>query len=108
MTMAEEEDEERIYQKELRKRVNEAMKRAQLDQQKRELMRQFLEPAAYERLMNIRLTNADLYEQLVALIVQLAQGGRVSASMKMTEEQFKSILEKVTYRKEPTIEFKHK
>ena len=101
-----EEDEEQKYQKEMRKRVAEAMRKSQMEQQKKEIMRQFLEPAAYERLMNIRVSNPDLYDQLVNLIVNLVQTNRVTG--KVSEAQLRSILEKVSYRKEPTIAFKHK
>ena len=43
------EDEEAQYQKKLRKKVGEAIKSAQMEQQKKELMRQFLDAKAYER-----------------------------------------------------------
>ena len=101
-----EEDEEQRYQKDIRKRVAEAMRKSQMEQQKKDVMRQFLETAAYERLMNIRVTNQDLYDQLVGLIVNLVQSNRVTG--KISEAQLKSILEKVSYKKEPTIAFKHK
>ena len=101
-----EEDEDQRYQKEMRRRVAEAMRKQQMDQQRKEIMRQFLEPGAYERLMNIRVSNQELYDQLVNLIVNLVQTNRVTG--KVSEAQLKSILEKVTYKKEPTIAFKHK
>ncbi len=101
-----EEDEEQRYQKEMRKRVAEAMRKQQIDQQKKEIMRQFLEPNAYERMMNIRVSNPELYDQLVGLIVNLVQTNRVTG--KVSEAQLKSILEKISYKKEPTIAFKHK
>jgi programmed cell death protein 5 len=101
-----EEDEEQRYQKEMRKRVAEAMRRAQMEQQKKDVMRQFLEPDAYERLMNIRVSNPELYDQLVGMVVSLVQSNRVTG--KISEKQLRSILEKITYRKEPNISFKHK
>jgi DNA-binding TFAR19-related protein (PDSD5 family) len=104
--MAAEEDEEAQYQKKMRKRVTEAIKNAQMEQQKKEIMRQFLDGKAYERLMNIRLSNYELYNQLVGMVVSLAQGNRISS--KITEAQLMSIVERMTYKKEPTIEFKHK
>lgn len=100
------EGEEEQYQKKMRKRVTEAIKAAQLEAQKKEIMKQFLDPKAYERVMNIRASNYELYNQLVNLIVSLVQGNRISG--KITETQLKSIIEKMTYRREPTIEFKHK
>ena len=102
--MAEEED--MGYQRGLRRRVNEAIKKAQMEQQKKELMKQFLEPDAYERLMNVRLSNPELYNQLVNLIVSLVQSNRIAG--KLTEEQLKAILAKITFKREPKIEFKHK
>lgn len=102
----ESEGEEERYEKRLRKRVADALKNAQIEQQKRELMKQFLDAKAYERLMNIKLSNNELYNQLVKLVVSLAQSNRLSG--KITESQLKSIVEKITFRSEPKIEFKHK
>ncbi|MDE1811107.1 MAG: DNA-binding protein [Candidatus Micrarchaeota archaeon] len=101
-----EEEEQQEYQKNLKRRVNDALKRAQQEEQRKELMKQFLEPAAFERLMNIRATNPEFYAQVTGLIIQLAQQRRISG--KLTEVQLKSILAKMTERREPTIEFKHK
>ncbi len=100
------EENEADYQKKLRKRVSDALRNAQMEERKKELMRQFLDSKAYERLMNIRISNPDLYNQLVNLVAALAQGNRVSG--KITDDQLRSILSKMTSRREPTIEFKHK
>ena len=99
-------EDEAQYQKKLRKRVSDAIRNAQIEQQKKELMHQFLDPKAYERLMNIRVSNYELYNQLVGIIASLVQNNRISG--KLTESQLKSIIEKVTYRPEPKIEFRHK
>jgi len=101
-----EDDEEKQYQKNMRKRVSEALKNAQMEEQKKEVMKQFLDAKAYERLMFIRSSNYELYNQLVNLVVSLAQSNRVTG--KISEAQLKSILEKMTFKREPTIEFKHK
>ncbi|HUY70134.1 MAG TPA: DNA-binding protein [Candidatus Baltobacteraceae bacterium] len=100
------EDEQQEYQKNLKRRVSEALKRAQAEEQQKEMMKQFLEPAAFDRLMNIRAANPELYRQLNELIIQLVQTRRITG--KLTEAQLKSILAKMTDRREPTIEFKHK
>ena len=100
------EGEEEQYQRRMRKKVNEALRAAQMEAQKKEIMKQFLDDKAYERVMNIRASNYELYSQLVNLIVSLVQGNRLSG--KVSEEQLKSIIEKITYKREPTIEFKHK
>ncbi|MGI0100207.1 MAG: DNA-binding protein [Candidatus Micrarchaeaceae archaeon] len=101
-----EDNEEEQYQKKLRRRVSEALKAAQIEEQKKEMIKQFLDDKAYERLMNIRLSNRELYNQLINLVVSLAQSNRVTG--RITDTQLKSILEKMTYRHEPKIEFKHK
>jgi DNA-binding TFAR19-related protein (PDSD5 family) len=102
--MAGEEDDQ--YQKRMRKRVTEALRAAQIEQQKKDILRRFLDGTAYDRMMNIRVSNQELYDQLVSLIVQLVQSNRITG--KMTENQLKSLLTKATYKKEPTISFKHK
>lgn len=101
-----EEDQQDPQQRRIRKALIERYKKAQLEQQKKEVMQKLLEPKAYERLMNIRVSNPELYDQLVNLVISLAQNGRVSG--KLTEEQLISILQKVTYKPESKIEFKHK
>lgn len=93
-------------QRRITKRVASAIRNMQMEQQKKEAMRQLLEAKAYERLMNIRASNPELYSQIVSVIISLAQTNRLQG--KMTEAQLLSILEKITVRKEPTIDFKHK
>ena len=101
--MAEEEDQ---YQKRMRKKVVEALREAQMEQQKKEIMRRFLDGTAYDRMMNVRVSNPELYDQLVNLIVSLVQSNRITG--KLTENQLKALVERITYKKEPTISFKHK
>lgn len=93
-------------QKKLRKAVMEQLKRQQIEQQKKELVRTLVEPAAYERLMNVRVSNPELYAQIVDLIISLAQQGRLQG--KLTETQFMAIMQKITYKPDTKIEFKHK
>jgi programmed cell death protein 5 len=101
-----EEGEDEQYNKKLRKKVTEALRAAKLEEQKKEIMKQFLDPKAYERVMNIRASNYELYSNIVNVVVSLAQSNRISS--KINESQLKSILAKLTNRREPTIEFKHK
>lgn len=99
-------DEGEGEQRKINKRLAAAIKNMQVEQQKKEMMRQLLDSNAYERLMNIRISNPELYNQIINVVVSLAQTNRLHG--KMTEAQLLSILEKVTVRKEPTIDFKHK
>ena len=100
------EDEEQPNQRALKRRVSAALKNMQLEQQRKEVMKQLLDTKAYERLMNIRLSSPELYAQVVNLIVSLAQTNRLQG--KMSEQQLLSILDRVTFKKETTINFKHK
>lgn len=106
MPYEEEGQDERSQQKRLRKAVEARLHQAAIEQQKKEVLRKLMSQAAYDRLMNIRLSNYELYSQIVDLIISLAQNGRISGLL--TEEQLVAILQKVTYKKEPTVEFKHK
>jgi programmed cell death protein 5 len=100
------EEDEQARRRELQKRVGDALKRAQLEERKKEIVKRLLEPAAFERLMNIRASNREMYSQLVDMMISLAQQNRLGG--KVTEAQLKSILGRLTERKEPTIEFRHK
>ena len=89
----------------MRKELSRRMKAMQIEQQKRELAKKFTTNEAYERLMNVRISNRELYDQLINLIINMAQSNRLIN--KLTDEQLKGILAKLTYRPEPKIEFKH-
>ena len=102
--MSDEDDQQ--SQKRLRKAIMGQMKRQQIEQQKREIVRKLMDQAAYDRLMNIKISNQDLYSQLVDLVISLAQSNRIQG--KLTEAQLLQILEKVTYRPDTKIEYKHK
>jgi len=90
----------------VRKTLEKAYKRLQQEQQIKELMHQLLDSNAYERLMNIRVSNKQLYMQLANIILSLAQSEQIAG--KLTETQLVSILNKLTTKKESKIEFKHK
>jgi DNA-binding TFAR19-related protein (PDSD5 family) len=102
--MPEQYDEE--YEKRARKRLEATVRKMQDDQQKRELARRLLDDKAYERLMNIKASNEELYEQILGLLISLVQSQRVAG--KISEKDLVAILEKVTARHEPTISFRHK
>ncbi|EQD60614.1 DNA-binding protein [mine drainage metagenome] len=101
--MADQEDE---YSKVSKRRLEAAYRKMQEEQQKKEILRKFLDDAGYERMMNVRISSPELYDQVVGLIVSLVQSRRITG--KMTDAQLRSILERATYRPEPKIEFKHK
>lgn len=93
-------------QQKLKQAYAKRIRQMQIEQQKRELARKLMTPEAYERLMNVRVANPEIYSQLIDIVISLAQSGR--ATSRITEEQLRSILAKLTYRPETKIEFKHK
>ena len=100
------ENEEEQYQRKLQKRYQEAMKKAQAEQQMAEIAKRLLDAGAYERLTNIKMSNPELYRQLVNMLISLAQQDRIKG--KLNEQQFRSLLERLTQKEETSIEFKHK
>ena len=99
--MAQEGEEDRA-----RKEFAKRMREQQLEQQKREILRRFLTPEAFERISNVRLANPELYNKFVDLVIAMAQSNRLSA--KITEAQLTELLSKLTEKTQPNIEFRHK
>ena len=91
---------------EARKRVMKAMKEAEEEQRRKGMLRQLLEESAYERVMNIRASNYELYRQIADVVASIAQSGKVRG--KLTEQQFISIFSRLTARPETQISFKRK
>ena len=88
------------------KLMQQRMQALQAEQQKRIAVKRYLTIGAYERLMNVRVANFELYTQLIDLLLTMAQSQRITGQI--TEDQLKQILSRLTYRKETNIEFKHK
>ncbi len=97
---------------ELRKRrmqeeYSRMMKAQQLEAQMKTVLKHILDSEAYERAMNIRLSNPEMYQQIVSLLAQLYQSKQLNG--KITDQQFKKLLIRVTPDKpETTISFKRK
>ncbi|MDE1762343.1 MAG: hypothetical protein KGH59_03790 [Candidatus Micrarchaeota archaeon] len=99
--MPEGEENERT-KKALMKRLQEQ----QLEAQRREVLRRFLTPEAYERMANVRISNPELYSRLVELVVAMAQSNRLAT--KITDAQIRDLLSRLTSKQEPSIQFRHK
>lgn len=83
------------------------LQQQQLEQQKREILKRFLTTEAFERMANVRISNPELYNRFVELVVSLVQSNRLPG--KLNEDQLKDLLTRLTStREEPTIEFRHK
>lgn len=90
-----------------KKQLEELQKKYAEDANKRALMRQILEDGAFSRVSNIRLANPGLYDQLVDLLLRLAQSGQLKG--KITESQLVALLSRLQdNRKESQITFKRK
>jgi programmed cell death protein 5 len=99
-------DEEEEQNKKLKKKVATALKNMQIEQERKEIMKQLLEVPAYDRLMNIRIANHELYAQVTGIIISLAQSNRIQG--KLGEKQLMSLINRITFKKETTIHFEHK
>lgn len=59
----------------------------------RQLLSQLLEPAAMERMANIRLSSPDTYQKVASLVAMAYQNGTLRT--KVSEEQLKELLARV-------------
>ena len=82
------------------------MREQQIEAQKKEILKRFLTDDALERVLNVRISNPEVYNKFVDLVISLVQSNRLSG--KITNEQVVEILTKFTSRQEPKIEFRHK
>ena len=78
----------------------------QAEAQKKELLRRMLSDTAYARMMNVRLSSPELYEKVVASLAYVAQSGRPMG--RVEDEQLYALLQKMTQKRETSIEFKSK
>ncbi|MCL5117476.1 MAG: hypothetical protein M1124_01440 [Candidatus Marsarchaeota archaeon] len=104
--MSSEYDNDNDYQKEIKKRLSKSIKEMQIEEQRKELMKQVLDTNAFQRLMNVKISNYNLYIQVVNVLISFMQSGRISG--KLSEDQLISIITKMTQKPETRIEFKHK
>ena len=83
-------------------RLEELQKRQAAEQQLKALVNRIFEPAAIERLSNVRISNENLYLQIVQFFASAVQTGKLTG--KVTEEQVKQVASKLlSTRRETTI-----
>ncbi|MFH1471006.1 MAG: DNA-binding protein [Candidatus Micrarchaeota archaeon] len=103
----EEEELSQLRQKKFQEQYAKVAKARELEEQMKLVLKQVLDGAAYERAMNVRLANPELYQQIVALLAQLYRANQLKG--KVSDEQLKKLLERVSSnRYEPSISFKKK
>ena len=100
------EDEDPQRDELIKKRLAEMQKMQAAESQLRSILRVALEPAAYERLMNVRIAKPELYAQIARVIVTLYSNKQLAE--KVTEEQLRALLGKLTEKHEGTFEIKRK
>jgi DNA-binding TFAR19-related protein (PDSD5 family) len=103
-------DEEELGQlrnRKLQEQYAKMAKAQQLEEQMKAVLKHVLDGPAYERAMNVRLSNPELYQQLVSLLAYLYQNKQLKE--KLGDEQLKNLLTRVaSTKRETTISFKHK
>jgi DNA-binding TFAR19-related protein (PDSD5 family) len=99
---------EGVRKKKLAAAYREAQKRQMAEEQIRSAMAALLEPEAYSRLMNVRMSNPEVYAQAVQSVAYLRQAGQLKA--RLNEAQLLSLLHRLAARnsRETSITFKRK
>ena len=82
-----------------------SMQQAQAEQIIKRVMAEVLEPKARERLANVKVVKPELAGQLELYLVQLYQSGQLRGR-KLSDEQLKEILLKITSKPEWKIQRK--
>jgi programmed cell death protein 5 len=101
-----EEELEELRNKKIKERLLQYQQAREIELKKKIALRYVVDGDAYERLMNVRLANPVLYDQVVTMLLYLQQNGQIKG--KVSDAQLKEILAKLTARKEPEIEIKRK
>ncbi|MCK4714682.1 MAG: hypothetical protein KAT35_03845 [Candidatus Aenigmarchaeota archaeon] len=78
----------------LRQRLAEMQKMQQAEAQLRSILRVAMEPEAYERFMNVRIANPELYAQIARIIVTLYSNKQLSG--KVGDKELRALLAKLT------------
>lgn len=82
------------------------VKRMRENEMKKEIAKRYLTPEAYERLVNVKYSNQELYDQIIQVLISMAQSGRLTG--KLDEKQLTALLVRLTEKPETKIEFRHK
>lgn len=91
---------------ESRRLYEQKMRQMQMDAQKKELLRKMLDEKGYERMINVRIANPELYEKVVQSLAYVAQSGKHTG--KISDGQLYGLLLKMTQERETHIEFRRK
>jgi len=102
------EDEElaALREKRLREKLQEIQAAQAQEAQRKLALKHICTPEAYARLSNVRLANPELYENVVQLLLYLAQSRQLSG--RVGDEQLRALLGRLTARKEGEIKIRRK
>ncbi|MFA6036078.1 MAG: DNA-binding protein [Candidatus Micrarchaeia archaeon] len=103
---ADEQDADQARNAKLRKRYADLQRAQQAEAQLRGLLQEVLEPPAYERFMNVRLSNPELYMKVSQMLVQLHMQKQLTG--KVSEKDLRALLAKLTERREPEFKISRK
>jgi len=95
-------------QEEIRKQIEArqaAIRQAQENEQKiRSVLVRILEPDAYDRIMNVKISNAELYAKAVNALAYYYN----KVKRKITDQELKTLLTNATERREGSFEIRRK
>lgn len=100
-------DDETNYKEAYLKRAQEQQKMAQQEAQLKLMLRPLMDSAAFERLLNVKISNPELYYKVAQLLVMLQREGKLKS--KVDETMLKALLARlIGQRKETKISFARK
>lgn len=100
------EEEEGGLEEMRRRKLQEQLGAMQAEEEQRRVLMAILEPDAFGRLANVRLSSPKLYQKTVSLLFNLVQSGQLKG--KVSEAQLKALLVKFTAKPQGSISFKRK
>lgn len=103
---ADENDLAALRAQKLREKIQQIQEAQEREEQKKHALKYLCSPEAFQRLMNVKLANPSLYEQVSSVLIYLAQSKQLGG--KVSEEQLKKLLAKLSEKKEGKIEIRRK
>ena len=100
--MSDDKERKALYEKRIKEAYSRLQRQAEREARMAAIAKSYLEPTAYERLMNVRLSNPDLYAKVINILATHA----TSIGRKLTEKELLTILTQLTRRREPRIYIK--
>ena len=97
-------DETEEYKSAYRKKIKELLEKKKKEEEIKKFLARILDGEAYERLMNVKISNYELYNNVANNLIYFYQ----KIGRKITEKELLSLLEALTKRNEGEIKFYRK